>query len=52
MATPLGAARKACRELIRDAEMRPYMSSYESECLDKLKVIRRGLYAHGKEAPR
>jgi hypothetical protein len=43
--TPKGEARKAVRELIRDAEMRMYSSSYESECLAKLKVIRRGLYA-------
>ena len=43
--TPRGEARQAVRELIRDYGMRMYMSSYESECLEKLKVIRRGLYS-------
>lgn len=41
----LTQAKEACRELIADMERRMYMSSYESECLAKLKIIRRGLNA-------
>ena len=41
---PIGAARTAIRELICDYERSRYRSSYEDECLVKLKVIRRALY--------
>ena len=48
--TPLAAAKQAVRELIRASEDRMYMSSYEAECLEKLKVIRRGLYSRNRKA--